>query len=83
LAETELFLWECVAKYPELAGETPLLMLVYRIWFMIHHSDILKAEVRARVNFFGLATDFPETDRARFFEFALPYLAKKVMTQQG
>jgi hypothetical protein len=44
---------------------------------MIHHSDILQAEVRAQVKFFGLSIDFPEKDRARFFEFALPFLAKK------
>jgi hypothetical protein len=82
LAEPELFLWECVAKYPELTGETPLMMVAYRIWFMIHHSDILKPEIRAQVNFLGLSTDFPENDRARFFEYALPVLAKKVMARK-
>jgi hypothetical protein len=82
LAMPELFLWECVAKYPELTGETPLLMRAYRIWFTIHHSDILKPEIRAQVNFLGLSTDFPENDRARFFEYILPALAKKVMARK-
>jgi hypothetical protein len=60
LAEPEWFLWECVAKYPELAGEIPLLMLAYRMWFVIHHSDILKPESRAIVNFSGLSIDSRE-----------------------
>jgi len=77
LAMPELFLWECVAKYPELTGETPLLIHAYRTWFLIHHSDILKAEIQAQVNFVRLSTDFPENDRARFFEYILPVLAKK------
>ena len=83
LAEPEWFLWECVAKYPELAGEIPLLMLAYRMWFVIHHSDILKPESRAIVNFSGLSIDFPENDRARFFEYMLPVLAKKVTAEKG
>jgi hypothetical protein len=83
LAEPELFLWECVVKYPELAGEEPLLMHIYRIWFMIHHADILKAEIRARVKFLGLSTGFPENDRTRFFESALPVVAKAVMAKKG
>jgi hypothetical protein len=83
LAMPELFLWECVAKYPELTDETPLLMHAYRIWFLIHHSDILKAEFQAQVNFLRLSTDFPENDRARFFEYILPILAKNVMAEKG
>jgi hypothetical protein len=83
LSEPEWFLWECITKYPELTDETPLLMLIYRIWPMIHPSDTLKAEIRDRVNFLGLSTDFPENDRACFFEYALPVLAKKVMTKKG
>jgi hypothetical protein len=83
LAEPEWFLWECVAKYPELAGATPLLMAAYRIWFIIHHSDILKPEIWAQVNFLGLSTDFPETDRARFFEYILPVVARNVMSRKG
>jgi hypothetical protein len=83
LAVPELFLWECVAKYPELTDETPLLMHAYRIWFLIHHSDILKAEFQAQVNFLRLSTDFPENDRARFFEYILPILAKNVMAEKG
>ena len=82
LAEPELFLWECVAKYPELTGETPLMMVAYRIWFIIHHSDILKPEIRAQVNFLGLSSDFPERDRARYFEYVLPVLARKVMAKK-
>jgi hypothetical protein len=83
LAIPKLFLWECVAKYPELTDETPLLMHAYRIWFLIHHSDILKAGFQAEVNFVRLSTDFPENDRARFFEFILPILAEKVMAEKG
>jgi hypothetical protein len=68
LSMPEWSLWECVLKYTELAGEEPLLMQIYRSWFMIHHSDILKAEIRAKVKSLRLSTDFPESDRARFFE---------------
>jgi hypothetical protein len=82
LGMPEWFLWECVIKYQELAGEEPLLMQIYRTWFMIHHSDMLKPEIRARVNFLGLSTDFPEDDRARFFEHILPVLVKKVMARK-
>jgi hypothetical protein len=82
LAEPEVFLWKCVAKYPVLAGEVPLLMLAYRTWFLIHHSDILKPESRAIVNFSGLSIDFPETDRARFFEYILPVLETREMAQK-
>jgi hypothetical protein len=60
----------------ELTGERPLLMRAYEIWFMIHHSDILKTEKRTQVDRVGLSTDFPENDRARFFEYVLPILAK-------
>jgi hypothetical protein len=83
LAEPEVFLWECVAKYPVLGGEVPLLMLAYRTWFLIQHSDILKPESRAVVNFSGLSIDFPESDRARFLEYILPVLAKKVIAEKG
>jgi hypothetical protein len=72
----EWFLWESVIKYAELTGERPLLMRAYEIWFMIHHSDILKTEKRTQVDRVGLSTDFPENDRARFFEYVLPILAK-------
>jgi hypothetical protein len=50
---------------------------------MIHHADILKAEIRARVKFLGLSTGFPENDRTRFFESALPVVAKAVMAKKG
>jgi hypothetical protein len=83
LGTPELFLWECVIKFPELAGEEPLLMHIYRVWFMIHHADILKGEIRERVKSLGLSTDFPESDRVRFFEYALPILAKKVISKKG
>jgi len=83
LSDPEWFLWESVVKYPELAGEIPLLMLAYRMWFVIHHSDILKPESRAIVNFSGLSIDFPENDRARFFEYILPVLAKRVKAEKG
>ena len=82
LSMPEWLLWECVVKYPELTGEAPLLMGAYQTWFMIHHSKILKAEIRAQVNFLGLSTDFPESDRARFFESALPVVAKAVMARK-
>ncbi len=58
-------------------------MLAYRMWFVIHHSDNLKPESRAIVNFGGLSIDFPENDRFRFFEYILPVLAKKVMAEKG
>jgi hypothetical protein len=83
LSMPEWFLWECVIKYPELAGETPVFMRAYKLWFMIRHSNILKAEIRAQVDFLGLSPDFPENDRARFFEYALPVLAKKVIAKKG
>jgi hypothetical protein len=56
-------------------------MLAYRMWFVIHHSDILRPESRAIVNFSGLSIDFPENDRARFFEYILPVFAKRVMAE--
>jgi hypothetical protein len=83
LSMPEWFLWECVVKYPVLAGETPPLMLAYWTWFMIRHSDIVRAEIRAQLNFHGLSTDFPENDRARFFEYILPVLAKGVTAEKG
>jgi hypothetical protein len=77
LSEPEFYLWECVAKYRELAGNDTPLMQVYRAWFMAHNSQILTPVTRVFIEYMDLASDFPENDRVRFFEMALPVFIKK------
>jgi hypothetical protein len=77
----EFFLWACACKYPELVSETPPLMLVFRVWFIIHHPDILKREIRAQVDRLNLSADFTSADRGKFLALFLPIAAKNVMSQ--
>jgi hypothetical protein len=82
LSEPEFYLWECVAKYQELAGDDTPLMQVYRTWFMAHNSHVLNPAMRTLVQYLDLAGDFPESERTRFFEMALPvFIEKKERTQ--
>ena len=80
LSEPEFYLWECVAKYQELAGNDTPLMQVYRTWFMAHNSHVLYPAMRTLVQCLDLAGDFPESERTRFFEMALPVFIKKSLS---